>query len=235
MCRASLISTPSGRLPQKQFMNKDTGCTVSPDFFDWYSANLKKCLLRQIFRAPADSQKHFSAPQCAHIIQRFMSRVTVLSLLFGFCAACMTSYRREMPPDGLDRMPFGTPQGVSSFCQVGSPGFQMKSTEEEDSALLFTYTNRPCGTTRSSNSCPHHLFKRQVVAEVRNVYKHKTQSRPFEELLASDIVKAESSGEDPRATGGLVSNLPHPRVNKTKQHTRKFHRNISRTYGSTGP
>jgi len=33
---------------------------------------------------------------------------------------------------------------------------------------------------------------------------------------ASDIVQAESSGEDPRATGGLVSNLPHPRVNKTK-------------------
>ena len=30
----------------------------------------------------------------------------------------------------------------------------------------------------------------------------------------------ESSGEDPRATGGLVSNLPHPRVNKTKQHWR---------------
>jgi len=35
---------------------------------------------------------------------------------------------------------------------------------------------------------------------------------------ASDIVKAKSSGEDPRATGGLVCNLPHPRVNKTKQH-----------------
>jgi len=31
-------------------------------------------------------------------------------------------------------------------------------------------------------------------------------------------VKAESSGEDPRTTGGLVSNLPHPRVNKTKKH-----------------
>jgi len=29
------------------------------------------------------------------------------------------------------------------------------------------------------------------------------------------------TGEDPRATGGLVSNLPHPRVNKTKQHTRR--------------
>jgi len=36
-----------------------------------------------------------------------------------------------------------------------------------------------------------------------------------------DIVKAKSSGEDPRATGGLVSNLPHPRVNRTKQHTKK--------------
>jgi len=42
---------------------------------------------------------------------------------------------------------------------------------------------------------------------------------------ASDIVKAKSSGEDPRATGGLVSNLPHPQVNKTKQHT-----SISYTY-----
>ena len=36
---------------------------------------------------------------------------------------------------------------------------------------------------------------------------------------ASDSVQAKSSGEDPRATGGLYSNLPHPRVNKTKQHT----------------
>jgi len=33
---------------------------------------------------------------------------------------------------------------------------------------------------------------------------------------ASDMVKAKSSGEDPRATGGLVSNLSHPGVNKTK-------------------
>ena len=32
-------------------------------------------------------------------------------------------------------------------------------------------------------------------------------------------MKTKSSGEDPNATGGLVSNLPHPRVDKTKQHT----------------
>jgi len=36
---------------------------------------------------------------------------------------------------------------------------------------------------------------------------------------ANDTVKAGSSGEHPRAIGGLVSNLPYPRVNKTKQHT----------------
>jgi len=36
---------------------------------------------------------------------------------------------------------------------------------------------------------------------------------------ASDRVKAKSSGEDPRATGGFCPNLPHPRVNKTKQHS----------------
>jgi hypothetical protein len=35
---------------------------------------------------------------------------------------------------------------------------------------------------------------------------------------ASDIVKAKSFGEDPRATAGLISNIRHPSVNKTKQH-----------------
>jgi len=32
------------------------------------------------------------------------------------------------------------------------------------------------------------------------------------------MVKAMSSVDDSRAAGGLVSNLPHPWVNKTKQH-----------------
>jgi len=39
---------------------------------------------------------------------------------------------------------------------------------------------------------------------------------------ASDIVKAESSRKDPKATGGLVSNLPYPWVNKTKHHTQQW-------------
>jgi len=45
-------------------------------------------------------------------------------------------------------------------------------------------------------------------------------------IAACRAPKAESSGEDPwipRATGGLVSNLPHPRVNETKQHTNQLH------------
>ena len=46
---------------------------------------------------------------------------------------------------------------------------------------------------------------------------------------ASDIVTAKSSGEDPRATGGLVSNLPHPRVNKTKQHSILPHPRVNKT------
>jgi len=34
------------------------------------------------------------------------------------------------------------------------------------------------------------------------------------------IVKApKNTGDDPRAIGGLLSNLPHTQVNKTKQHT----------------
>jgi len=44
----------------------------------------------------------------------------------------------------------------------------------------------------------------------------------------SNIVKAESSGEDHTATEGLVSNLPHPRVNKTKQHTPQVGLAVSR-------
>jgi len=41
-----------------------------------------------------------------------------------------------------------------------------------------------------------------------------------------DIVKAESSEEDPRAVVGLVSNLLHPRVNKAKEHSNGFLRAV---------
>jgi len=58
--------------------------------------------------------------------------------------------------------------------------------------------------------------------------------RLFEEknsLEACRAPKTESSGEDPKATPGLVSqaNLSHPRVNKTKQHTRTVTRHEEQT------
>jgi len=34
----------------------------------------------------------------------------------------------------------------------------------------------------------------------------------------SDFVKSRSTRENSKSTGGLVSNLPHPRVNRTKAH-----------------
>jgi len=54
--------------------------------------------------------------------------------------------------------------------------------------------------------------------------KNSTLKQNGPPVRESDIVKAESfqAGEDPRATGGLVSHLPHPRVNKTKQHTHRI-------------
>jgi len=43
------------------------------------------------------------------------------------------------------------------------------------------------------------------------------------------------TGGDPRAAGGLVSNLPHPRVNKTKQRTNFYlnYRNAIKNFSAT--
>jgi len=67
-----------------------------------------------------------------------------------------------------------------------------------------------CRILLQATRVDRHLFKFSV--SVKKMGGGRTRG-------ASDIVKVKSSGEDPRATGGLVSNLPHPRVNKTKQHT----------------
>jgi len=55
--RASLIATPSGRLPQKRFTKKDPEIEAVPcllTFFDRYCHLYILCLLRQLFLA-ADS------------------------------------------------------------------------------------------------------------------------------------------------------------------------------------
>ena len=64
--------------------------------------------------------------------------------------------------------------------------------------------------------------KKLEVRSHKKVEKSKTdldKQRENDQLAPSHTLrKVESSGENPRATGGLVSNLLHPRVNKTKQH-----------------
>jgi len=54
---------------------------------------------------------------------------------------------------------------------------------------------------------------------VRIVGMQENQSSQKTEPGKLATSESGDSGEDPRANGGLVSNLPHPRVNKTKQHT----------------
>jgi len=99
ICRASLYSTPSGRLRQKRFTKEDTGlCRATclfltglvSFFFDWNCHIDILCLssrpsLLQIHRK--SSRRH------SVLMQLSLSRATNLSLLFGFCAACMLLYR----------------------------------------------------------------------------------------------------------------------------------------------
>jgi len=56
------------------------------------------------------------------------------------------------------------------------------------------------------------IWQFQFLSANDNV-KHTKSNIRYDTGGASDMVKAKSSGEDPRATGGLVSHLPHPRVN----------------------
>jgi len=93
ICRAWLIATPSGRLSQKRFTKKDTGSKlyrVSWLFLTGIVTSIScafstRSSLLQILRTT--SRLH-------SVLMIFsLSSVTNLSLFFGFCAACMLSYR----------------------------------------------------------------------------------------------------------------------------------------------
>ena len=62
-------------------------------------------------------------------------------------------------------------------------------------------------------------FRREALPTLRYLPKDTKLALGMTLLELHYILK--SSEEDSRATGGLVSNLPHPWVNKTKQHTPK--------------
>jgi len=79
-----------------------------------------------------------------------------------------------------------------------------------------------CKRTNNANNATHYvkLGKKRRLSSKHNYYiiSPKVIIKAIIIGGASNVVKVNSSGEDPRATGGLVSNLSHPQVNKTKQH-----------------
>ena len=84
-----LIATPSGRLPQERCTKKATGsrlCRASWLFLTGIVISISCAFsLLQIFKN--SSRRH------SVLMLLSMSNVTNLGLLFGFCAACMLSYR----------------------------------------------------------------------------------------------------------------------------------------------
>ena len=85
ICRASLIETSSDRLPQKRFTKKDahfflTGIVTS---------------ISRAFSASSSLLKILENSFCRYSVLMLLSlsSVTNLSLLFGFRAACILSYR----------------------------------------------------------------------------------------------------------------------------------------------
>jgi len=77
--------------------------------------------------------------------------------------------------------------------------------------------NTNCGSAfePGASGLPYHC----AFICVRSWCNWRTSSVDSKPKKNGDLVKAKISGEDPRATGGFVSNLFHPRFNKTKQHT----------------
>jgi len=82
-CRALLVATPSGRLPQKQFMKKDTGLGMKR--FPCSCHLYFLCLSRKTFLA-TNSQKLFSLPQCACVT--FLVNCDKLELAAWFSSSC---------------------------------------------------------------------------------------------------------------------------------------------------
>ena len=76
----------------------------------------------------------------------------------------------------------------------------------------------------TSPRIPHELLKLHWILQCLCVSQ--------EDGGASEIVKAKSSGEDPRASGGLVSNLPHPEANRISNTPEVGCENGSRTCGN---
>jgi len=95
VCRASLISTPSGRLPQKIIYEERLWIEVVPCLLTFWTgivtsiscALSARSSLLQILRNSSQARRY------SVLMLLSLSSVTNLNLLFRFSAACMLSYR----------------------------------------------------------------------------------------------------------------------------------------------
>jgi len=96
--RASLIATPSGRLPQKRFTKKDPGSMlyrVSWLFLTSIVTSISCAFSTRssLLQILGNSSRHHSVPMLLSL-----SSVTDLSLLFGLCSVHAVI---QVPPDGV--------------------------------------------------------------------------------------------------------------------------------------
>jgi len=93
ICTASVIATPSGRLPQKQFMKKDTESRSQR--FSWSFLTGIVNSISCAFSARSSSLQILRNSSCRHSMLMLLSLSSVwhMSLLLGFCVAYMLSCR----------------------------------------------------------------------------------------------------------------------------------------------
>jgi len=172
ICIASLIATPSSRLPQKRFPKKrfpkkDARLKlyrVSRLFFYEYCLPYFLCLLRQIFLL-ADLQKLFSSPQHAHVT--FFVKRDKLELAFWLL--CSVHAVIQVPPNGVvgsrncrfhpfaactvDVIVCFSRQTVSAFAS----GLSIYSAQPTPCWLHLAYFGQCQKPGRWRNSCHSHL------------------------------------------------------------------------------
>ena len=91
--RALLIATPSGRLPQKRFTKKDTGSRLYRVPWLFLSGIVTSISCAFSARSSSLNILRNSSRRQSMLKLLSLSSVTNLSLLLGFCAACMLWYR----------------------------------------------------------------------------------------------------------------------------------------------
>ena len=93
ICRASFSATPSRHLSRKQFTKKDSGSRLYRASWLFLTGIVTSISCAFSVRSSFLQILRHSSRRHSVLMLLSLSSVTNLSLLFGFCAACMLSYR----------------------------------------------------------------------------------------------------------------------------------------------